>query len=287
MRTKSLLGAIAAASLLAVGALGAIPANASGGSGGGGSSNSTPPFDFTDAYYTANGVSPAGLVGRRTGSDGLSVISTPPDSNHRNVRNTFTLPAYDTSGNEYFFTVMADLAPNAFTGNSAGANARTLAEKYTVYVFPTKDGNQTAVNNNRQADMIDLSGGYFSNDPLALWIHKFVSWNASAFTTSGGQKALSDLLGKNGAALDGTPIIKSKSDIDNLVSKGYASLLTRPATDTGRYFVCPVIKDPRNGGIASDAFLATVLRPDGTPLPAEQHFVTSFNSLKTTGDWPH
>ena len=46
-----------------------------------------------------------------------------------------------------------------------------------------------------------------------------------------------------------------------------------------------MFKDPRNGGIAPDAFLATIRQEDGTPLPAEQHFVDDFLSLQETGDW--
>ena len=92
---------------------------------------------------------------------GASVIDTPPDANRRNVRRTFALPAYDTSGKHWYFT---------------------------------------------------------------------------------------------------------------------------PAT--GRYSICPVIKEPRRGGIRPDATLATVRRSDGTPLPAEQGFVTDFEAVRTTGDYP-
>ena len=50
--------------------------------------------------------------------------------------------------------------------------------------------------------------------------------------------------------------------------------------------MCPVFKDPRDGAIRPDAFLANVKQQDGTALPAEQHFVNEFNSLQKTGDWP-
>lgn len=260
----------------------------SGGSGSGGSGatgDKQPIFDFSDAFYRANGIDPAGLVGRRSGSDGLSVTAPAPDANHRNVRVTFVLPAYDTSGGLRYFTVLADLAPTAFLNNPAGATARQIADANTVWVFPTRTGNQTAVNNNRQADMVDLSGGYFSNDPLGLWVHVFVSWTNKIDTTAG-RARLADLARKNGLALDGTPIIKAKSEIDALAKDGYVTLLRRGTNEVGRYFVCPVYKDPTNGAITRDAFLATVRRADGTPLPAEQGFVTSFQSLQSTGRWP-
>jgi hypothetical protein len=268
--------------LLAGTAAPAIADQGSGGSGSGATGDKQPIFDFSDVFYRANGIDPAGLAGRHTGADGVSVISTAPDANHRNVRVTLVLPAYDTSGGMHYFTVLEDLAPTAFLNNSAGANAKRIADANTVWVFPTRTGNQTAVSNNRQADMVDLSGGYFSNDPLGLWVHVFVSWT-NKIDTPAGKGRLADLARKNGLALDGTPIIKSKSDIESLAKDGYVTLIKRGTTETGRYFVCPVYKDPTHGAIAPDAFLATVRRADGSPLPAEQGFVTQFQSLQTTG----
>lgn len=279
--------ALFAGSAVSAGAAVAGPASGGGGGGGGSrpSGDRTPLFDFTDAYYRANGVDPAQLVGRRSGADGISVPATAPDSAHRGVRSLFTLPAYDTSGGEWFFTVMADLGPTAFTNNSAGRAAKALADSAKVYVFPTKDGDQLGVGNNRQADMIDLSGGYFSNNPLGLWLHVWVSYTPTAFTTAAGRKALADLASKNGTALDGTPIITSVSDINSLTQKGFVAQNTRPLTAAGRYFVCPVFKDPRRGAITPDAFLANVTRADGTPLPAEQRFAADFAALQATGEY--
>ena len=278
------LGAVLASSLL-LGGVAAVagPAVASGG----GSSDNSPPYDFTDALYRANGINPVGLVGRRNGTDGLSVVDTAPDRIHRNVRVRFTLPAYDTSGKRWYFTVLADVAPNGFTNNAAGTAARRLADASPVYVFPTVTGDPTSVGNNRQADMIDMSHGYFSNNPLGLWVHVCVTWTDKALNTGGGKKALADLQKKNGLALDGTPIIKSESEIDKPDKSGFVLQSRRSPEEVGRYCVCPVIKDPRDGGIAPDAFLATVRRTDGTPLPAERAFVTDFESLRTTGDYPN
>jgi hypothetical protein len=244
-----------------------------------------PLFDFSDAYYTSNGVRVDALVGRRSGTDGLSVVDTSPDLNHRNVRATFTLPAYDPSGNTLFFTVMSDLAPSPFTANAAGQKAQQIAEASPVYVFPTHDGDPLGVGNSRQADLVDTSNGYFSNDPLALWVHVFVSYTDKAFNTAAGKKALADLAARNGLSLDGTPIIKTVSDIQNLTKQGFVLQQKRPLDAQGRYFVCPVFKDPRNGAIRPDAFLSTV-QQNGAPLPAERHFVDEFNSLQKTGDWP-
>jgi hypothetical protein len=244
-----------------------------------------PLFDFTDRFYKANGVKLDALVGRRSGSDGLSVVDTSPDRSHRDVRVTFTLPAYSDSGDTLFWTVMSDLAPNPFTKNAAGREAKKLADESPVYVFPTRDGDQLGVGNNRQANMIDMRHGYFSNNPLGLWVHVFVSYTDAAFDTPAGRAALAELEDRNGLALDGTPIITDIGELEDLEDLGFVKLQKRPKTDQGRYFVCPVFKDPRDGGITPDAFLATVRQADGSPLPAEQHFVDDFLSLQETGDW--
>ena len=100
-------------------------------------------------------------------------------------------------------------------------------------------------------------------------------------TTRAGKQFLNRLARKNGKSLDGTPIIASTSDIDDLLSKGYITLTTRPETDPLRYAICPVIEDPTDGGIALDQFLALPLKTDGTPV--EPAFFENFESLPLTG----
>ncbi len=129
--------------------------------------------------------------------------------------------------------------------------------------------------------MLDMRNGYFSNNKLSLWIHVWVSYTTKALSTADGQKTLNDMAQHNGRDLDGTAIIASVSEIDNLFSKGYITKTTRPLTDPLRYSICPVIKDPREGGIARDQFLAFTRKPDGTAL--EPEFVQNFESLRLTG----
>lgn len=245
----------------------------------------TPIFDFTDAYYRQNGVDAAKLDGRPTGDGVFSVVDEAPDANHRDIRMLFTLPGYDTSGGIHYFTVLGDLQPGAFTADAAGRKAQQLGEQSIVYVFPVKGGDPTGVGNNRQADMVDLSHGYFSNNPLGIWVHVFVNWTSRAFNTAQGKATLADLASQNGLALDGTPIINNKSQIDDLLKKRLVTLQKRPLSESGRYFICPVFEDPRDGAIAKDAFLLYVKDANGNALPAEQDFVTNFESLRLTGDW--
>lgn len=244
-----------------------------------------PLFDFTDKYYRNNGVDPAKLANRRTGEDGLSVPDKSPDRQHRDVRSLFTIPSYDPSGDTFFFTVLADLAPDPFTANRKGREARKLAEGSPVYVFPSVKGDPLGVGTPRQADMVDTRHGYFSNNPLGLWVHVFVSYTDKALTTTAGRDALAELAGRNGQDADGTPLITSLSDLEHLKEDGLVTFRKRPLTDVGRYFVCPAYKDPRDGGIAKDAVPFYTTLKDGSVLPAEQHFVRDFESLRDTGDW--
>ena len=243
-------------------------------------------FDFLDAYYYQNGVDATKIFGRRavTGN-GNSVFDTPNFWFQTNVRAARINPAYADNGTPTFWAVMGDVNNAGFTNDAAGANAKVLANKYVLYVFPTRTGNPIGLGNNRQADIVDLSGGYFSNDPLGLWIHIWISYTDAAFNTRDGQKALADLQKKNGTALDGTPIIKTKSELENLLSKNLAQKRFRNAdgSEGPMYGICPVMKDPRRGAIAPGDTLAYVRKADGSPL--EPEFVRQFTSLQMTGEW--
>jgi hypothetical protein len=240
-------------------------------------------FDFTNAYYRQNGVEPTKIFGRRQANDGLAVSDTPNFSYQRPVRATFTLPAYDHSGNLWFFTVLGGLSASSFTSNSAGQAARQLADRSIEYVFPQRGTNPLGLGALRQSVLLDMRNGYFSNNRLGLWIHVWVSYTDRAFTTTAGKAELADLARRNGRDLDGTPLIRTVGDIDRLYSKGLITKRTAPLSDGTRYAICPVIKDPTDGGIAPDAFLAYTRKPDGSPL--EPAFVEHFNSLQKTGDW--
>jgi hypothetical protein len=238
-------------------------------------------YDFTDAYYLENGVNPALIEGRMEPGP-TAVIDTPIFPFQRNVRALLTLSAYDHSGNLNYFTVLGGISANAFTANAAGQEARAIADSFTEYLFP-QAGTDPIGFTFRQSSVLDMRNGYFGADPLGLWIHKWVNFTPKALTTRAGKQFLKGLARKNGKSLDGTPIIASTSDIDDLLSKGYITLTTRPETDPLRYAICPVIEDPTDGGIAIDQFLALPLKTDGTPV--EPDFLENFESLRTTGDW--
>jgi hypothetical protein len=239
-------------------------------------------YDFTDAYYLENGVNPALIVGRMQAGTGIAVNDTPIFRFQRNVRALLTLPAYDHSRDINYFTVLGGISANAFTNNAAGRQARVIADSFTEYLFP-QAGTDPIGFTFRQSSLLDMRHGYFGADPLGLWIHKWVNFTSTALNTPAGRQFLNSLALRNGRSLDGTPIISSLSDINDLLSRGYITLTTRPNNDPSRYAICPVIEDPTDGGIARDQFLAITRKPNGTPV--EPSFLRNFESLRTTGDW--
>ncbi len=238
-------------------------------------------YDFTDAYYLQNGINPAAIDGRRQPGP-LAASDTPIFPYQRNVRALLTLPNYDHSGNAWYFTVLGGFNVNAFTSNAAGQQARQIAEKSVEYVFPRKGTDPVGLGALRQSVMLDMRNGYFSNNKLGLWIHVWVSYTAKALSTADGQKTLNEMAQRNGRDLDGTAIIASVRERNR---KPFQQRLhyktTRPLNDPLRYAICPVIKDPREGGIARDQFLAFTRKSDGTAL--EPEFVQNFESLRLTG----
>ncbi len=239
-------------------------------------------YDFTDAYYLENGINPA-LISGRVQPGPIAVEDEPIFDFQRNVRVLLTFPAYDHSGNLNYFGIMGGFSDAAFTNNEAGEEAREIANKYIEYVFPQAGTDPVGLGALRQSVLLDLRNGYFSGDPLGLWLHVWVSYTDKALRTRAGKAVLNELARKNGRDLDGTPILKDVNDIEDLFEDGYVTLLERPADDPLRYAICPVIEDPTDGGIAPDQFLAITLKPNGKPL--EREFQINFDSLRLTGDW--
>src|SRR3954470_20118103 len=87
-------------------------------------------YDFTDAYYLANGVNPAAISGRRQADGRLAVTDVPFFRFQRPVPTLFTFPAYDASGAPEFFTVMGGGSTTLFTNNAAGRRARVVADSF-------------------------------------------------------------------------------------------------------------------------------------------------------------
>jgi hypothetical protein len=237
-------------------------------------------YDFTDAYYLQNGINPAAIDGRRQPGP-LAASDTPIFSFQRPVRALLTLPAYDHSGNAWYFTVLGGFSVSAFTSDSAGQRERAIADMSPEYIFPRRGTDPLGLGALRQSVMLDMRNGYFSNNKLGVWIHTWVSYTDKALKTAAGQQKMNELAARNGRDLDGTAIIATVSEIEDLFKNGFITKTLRPLNDPLRYAICPVIKDPTDGGIARDQFLAITRKADGTAL--EQEFLDNFNSLQLTG----
>jgi len=255
----------------------------------------TSPFDFTDAVYRAQGVVPENIVlrvGDASRSGDFVVDNTNTDPNRRNIRTIETTPGTTGSSGLTYANIFGVLNSTSFERGSGGnlttrgQHAFDTAERFRVFIFP-KASNGSILDpflpNKRQDNLFDTRDGYFSNDPLGLWVAVWVVYTPKAFTAEG-KKELDPIAANNGKDLDGTAILTSPSQIDNLAAKGFIELRTRPVDDpVFRWVICPIPEDPRNGFIRPDAFIRDVRRADGTSVfPALRN---NFNCLQKTGDW--
>jgi hypothetical protein len=252
------------------------------------------PHDFNDEYYAANGVVADSIFDRRTGKDFLSVFSMSSNPAHRNVRVLVTLPAYNEYGEILFWTPLGELNDKGFTDDAAGNDAREIAAAYPIYVFP-KASDPTLANftNVRQAALIDETQKNinFKENPLGLRMILTVNFTEKAFTKEG-ISMMQYLEKKNGLSLEGTPLIKSRADIDELFLNELVTIQKRafweePPTDRF-YSISPVIRFGKDiaSPIAADAFLIMVTR-GGQPLASEQIFADTFFYIQKNGVPPY
>jgi hypothetical protein len=152
--------------------------------------------------------------------------------------------------------------------------------------------------------------GYFCDDLLGMWIITYF-WYTDASVgnpaaspspiTAQCTSMLAQLASMHGTNLDGTPNLLTANELNFLEGKdvgatplgpGFPTPPSPACTAEGQeaqngsdggaiWLICPAIPDPRAGGIAPDAFLDTVRRPNGVPL--DIHFNLNFACLKIFG----
>jgi len=236
------------------------------------------PFDFTDKFYSINGINPALIIDRRTGEDGQSVFDFTSEENYSGVRILATRPAYAYDGSPIYWNFYGGFFKEAFLPGAAGDQARSVAESFPVYIFPSV----TAKNQERQAALIEYREGYVDKNPLGLGIVMVVEYRGGRYNRDDAA-FLAVLAKQNGQSLDGTPIIRMKREIDELVRRNLVTVRTRGGdTDPGvpPFVIAKVIQDPANGAIAPDAFLITVTENTGRPLTGESFFLRDFECYK-------
>lgn len=236
------------------------------------------PFDFTDKYYSLNGINAALIIDRRNGRDGQSVFDFTSDENYSSVRILATRPAYAWDGSPIYWNLYGGFFKEAFLPGAAGDDARSVAESFPVYVFPSV----TAKDQDRQAALIHNIEGYVDKNPLGLGLVMVVEYSGGP-NNRDDAVFLASLAKQNGRSLDGTPIIRMKREIDELVRRNLITVRVRNGgTDPGAppFVIAKIIQDPGAGAIAPDAFLVTVTQDDGQPLAGESFFVRDFECYK-------
>lgn len=243
------------------------------------------PFDFSDKFYEKNGINPAQIVNKRNGADRFSIFDMAPSNEHSNVRVKVTMPAYDQYGNLQYWYLLGEIFQTGFAEGRTGQAARRVADRYKIYVFPKASGNPLALGNNRQADIVDLPRNYFSDNPVGLGTVVFVNYTREADVTM--SRTLAVLAARNGLSTDGTPIIKTMGELNDLLNKGFITQTVRAfdGSQGPSWLIRPVIEDPREGAIAHDAFLVPTLNDDGSTFLTEAPFIENFNCLRRTGEW--
>ena len=217
------------------------------------------PFDFTDAFYIENGINPAAIVGRPTGTPPNSIIdNTPNGPDFNNVRLLQQTAAYRPFGPSDFLLCHGHFLWRMHSWTMTRAKRRLKSPRSTrctnsrvrrirwVAVFPK-----------RQDLIADLSGGYFSNDPLGIWQVNIIKYTPAAFNTSKVRKR-SRIWRRT---MDWTSTVRRSSarraKLRILIDEGFVSVFIPPGDGSQglRWFFCPVIEDPKDGAIAPDAHL--------------------------------
>lgn len=244
------------------------------------------PHDFTDEYYEMHGILGREIIGRRTGTDGLSVFSNSSNPYHTNVRIIATIPGYDQLGNMFFWYPLGELQDSGFTPDKVGVRARETAKLFPIYVFPnTKIVDYRAFANTRQASLMDNTLETTKSqemNPLGLHEIVIVNYTEKALGKEGFEM-MNYMMKKNGSAADDTPLIRTMDDIDMLLKHEMITVDPLKAFG-GDYAIGPMLFNPTNGVIARDAYLWMTMKDD-RPLPAEDLFVWQFYCLQKTGNW--
>lgn len=161
---------------------------------------------------------------------------------------------------------------------------------------------------------------YFGDNLLGMWIityHWYTKFGVGGrpdqmLPTPNCQAVMAIAARQNGLSLDGTPIIHNGEELhflegvahsrqfglDPITCKPGQTVCMPPTTaacategnlnaggaDGGAvWLVCPAISDPTHGGIAPDAFLDLVRRPDGRPL--DPRIERNFQCLQKKGQF--
>ena len=179
-------------------------------------------------------------------------------------------------------------------GDTKDANNNTISDVATPNLrqnwrFATNrnamdgsDGNCINNMNGACSKIADQPFGYFCDDLLGMWIVTYFWFSAPPNDAKCGP--IYQKIGKlNGFAAHGYPIIMTAHELNDEIEGtgcGNEAQQDPSGIDKGAaWLVCPAIPDPRNGAIASDAFLDVVTH--GSSL--DTFISNNFTCLQTTG----
>jgi len=148
------------------------------------------------------------------------------------------------------------------------------------------DGNCISTDPAVCGSVSDSPFGYFCDDLLGMWIITYFWFTKPPNTTDPVCAPIFKAIGsKNGFNLDGTPIILTAFELNQELEANGCGAEGQEAvdgTDGGAvWLVCPGIADPRNGGIAKDAFLDVVRFSNGNAQ--DPVVLNNFSCLQNTG----
>ena len=189
------------------------------------------PFDFNDNFYRENGLEPDRFA-TRIDPQGVSATSgSSIDSTRNDTRILEVNGGYDSVGALLYYPAPPAFFPaESFLPGPRGDEAHQIANQFRAFIFPRRDGDplSPAPPNRRQDNVFDTSSGYLTVNPLGLWRITFPRFTDDALQTAAGQAKLLELEQRNGLDLDGTPVVKRLSEIDELEALGFLELRQRP-----------------------------------------------------------
>lgn len=240
------------------------------------------PFDFSDKYYQSNGIRAEAIAGRRTGFDKYSVIDFINSDNHRNVRIIETFPMYGFDGRVQYSVIYGDLKRSGFTKDAVGERAMEIANQFPIYLFPSSE----MPGYFRHAAVFDNGPGYFEKNPLGIGVAVFVEYTKKIYTPKG-KFEIEKMLKKNGASIDGTPVLRTVADLWDMTRKGLVKQTQRDWAKESypAYTIFRTFEIVEKGAISPDAFLMMVKDSKGKMLSNEQMFMDEFGCLQGFGGW--
>ena len=263
--------------------------------------------NFESSYSRTVGAIPAG------GGNTISIVpGTDPNGNNTGLNPRGISMEQIVSNFEAYAAVKQILPNGQFAGNPCNADMQSplapptpcfhIDNVNTVFTpnlrqdwrFATNrnaiDGSDNNCINSTCAAFSDSPYGYFCDDLLGMWIITYFWFTQPPNTTMEPCKDVFAAIGaKNGFNLDGTPIILTAFELNTELEANGCGAEGQEAVngdDGGAvWLVCPAIPDPRAGGIAPDAFLDQVRKPNG--FPQNLNLTINFLSLKIFGVFPN